>query len=85
MASAVRHRSSNLGRDDSFQFLDSYRLDKLLTETAPHPGAQHHCIRIAHGEPVTGVPESNRNTEPGGVFSALGVKKPAASQALSLL
>ena len=62
MASAVRHRSSNLGRDDSFQFLDSYRLDKLLTETAPHPGAQHHCIRIgtANRSPVyrraTGTP-----------------------------
>ena len=44
---------------------------------------QHHRIRIAQGDPVTGV--STINTEQAGVFSALGVKKPAASQQLSLL
>jgi hypothetical protein len=44
---------------------------------------QHHRIRIAQGDPVTGV--STINTEQAGVFSALRVKKPAASQQLSLL
>jgi len=44
---------------------------------------QHHRIRIAQGEPVTGV--SAINADQAGVFSALGVKKPAASQQLSLL
>jgi len=44
---------------------------------------QHHRIRIAQGDPVTGV--SAINADQAGVFSALGVKKPAASQQLSLL
>jgi len=44
---------------------------------------QHHRIRIAQGDPVTGV--STINTDQAGVFSALGVKKPVASQQLSLL
>ena len=44
---------------------------------------QHHCIRIAEGDPVTGV--SAIGTEQAQVFSALGVKKPAASHQLSLL
>ena len=44
---------------------------------------QHHRIRIAQGEPVTGV--SAINVDQAGVFSALGVKKPAASQQLALL
>ena len=38
---------------------------------------------IAQGEPVTGV--SAINADQAGVFSALGVKKPAASQQLLLL
>ena len=44
---------------------------------------QHHRIRIAQGDPVTGV--STISTEQAEMFSALGVKKPAASQQLSLL
>ena len=44
---------------------------------------QHHRIRIAQGEPVSGV--STISTDQAGVFSALGVKKPAASQQLTLL
>jgi hypothetical protein len=40
-------------------------------------------VRIAQGEPVTGV--STISAEQAGVFSALGLKKPAASQQLSLL
>jgi len=44
---------------------------------------QHHRIRIAQGDTVTGV--SAINADQAGVFSALGVKKPAASQQLSLL
>lgn len=44
---------------------------------------QHHRVRIAQGEPVTGV--STISAEQAGVFSALGLKKPAASQQLSLL
>ena len=44
---------------------------------------QHHRIQIAQGAPVTGV--STISNEQAGVFSALGIKKPAASQQLSLL
>lgn len=44
---------------------------------------QHHRIRIAQGEPVSGV--STISTDQAGVFSALGIKKPAASQQLALL
>ena len=44
---------------------------------------QHHRIRIAQGDPVTGV--SAITADQTGVFRALGVKKPAASQQLSLL
>jgi len=44
---------------------------------------QHHRIRIAQADPVTGV--STINAEQAGMFSALGVKKPAASQQLPLL
>ncbi len=44
---------------------------------------QHHRIRIAQADPVTGV--STINAEQAGTFSALGVKKPAASQQLPLL
>jgi len=44
---------------------------------------QHHRIRIAQGDPVTGV--STINADQAETFSALGVKKPAASQQLSLL
>lgn len=44
---------------------------------------QHHRIRIAQGEPVTGV--STISADQAGVFSALGVNKPAASQQLSLM
>lgn len=44
---------------------------------------QHHRIRIAEGDPVTGV--STISAEQAGVFSALGIKKPAASQQLTLL
>ena len=46
-------------------------------------GIPHHRIRIAQGDPVTGV--SAINAEQAGVFSALGVNKPAAPQQLSLL
>lgn len=44
---------------------------------------QHHRIRIAQGEPVTAV--STISADQAGVFSALGVNKPAASQQLSLM
>ena len=44
---------------------------------------QHHRIHIAQGDPVTGV--STINAEQAGTFSALGVKKPAASRQLPLL
>ena len=44
---------------------------------------QHHRIRIAQADPVTGV--STINAEQAGTFSALGVRKPAASQQLPLL
>ena len=44
---------------------------------------QHHRIHIAQGDPVAGV--SAINAEQAGTFSALGVKKPAASQQLPLL
>jgi hypothetical protein len=44
---------------------------------------QHHRIQIAQGDPVTGVSTIARTQAE--VFSALGVKKPAASQQLSLL
>ena len=44
---------------------------------------QHHRIRIAQGDPVTGV--STIGSEQAKVFRALGVRKPAASQQLSLL
>ena len=44
---------------------------------------QHHRIRIAQGAPVSGV--STITTDQAGVFNALGIKKPAASQQLSLL
>ena len=44
---------------------------------------QHHCIRIAQADPVTGV--STISAEQAEVFSALQVKRPAASQQLSLL
>jgi len=44
---------------------------------------QHHRIRIAQGEPVSGV--STISTDQAGVFSALGIKKPPASQQLTLL
>ena len=44
---------------------------------------QHHRIRIAQGDPVTGV--SAINAEQAGMFSALGVKKPVPSQQLTLL
>ena len=44
---------------------------------------QHHRIRIAQGDPVTGV--SAITADQAGVFHALGVKKPAASHQLSLL
>jgi transposase len=44
---------------------------------------QHHRIRIADGEPVSGV--SSISSDQAGVFTALGVKKPAASQQLTLL
>jgi hypothetical protein len=45
-----------------------------------HPASPH---PIAQGDPVTGV--SAITAEQAGVFSALGVKKPAALQQLSLL
>ena len=44
---------------------------------------QHHRIQIAQGDPMTGV--STIATDQAEVFSALGVRKPAASQQLSLL
>ena len=44
---------------------------------------QHHRIRIAQADHVTGV--SKINAEQAGTFSALGVRKPAASQQLPLL
>lgn len=44
---------------------------------------QHHRIQIAQSNPVTGI--STISKEQTQVFSALGVKKPTASQQLSLL
>jgi transposase len=44
---------------------------------------QHHRIQIAQGDPMTGV--STIATDQAEVLRALGVKKPAASQQLSLL
>jgi len=44
---------------------------------------QHHRIRIAQGNPVTGVLAIT--AEQAGMFSALGVKELAASQQLSVL
>ncbi|MEE4204391.1 MAG: IS1634 family transposase [Halieaceae bacterium] len=44
---------------------------------------QHHRIRIAEGDPVTGVSEISK--EQAGVFAALGVRKPSTATQLSLL